>query len=221
MSNSAADLPDTVKDGSVDDYSTSTSVPEFFATHSPPDNLQVCRDRVQEFMAKLPTHRKIVCVTSGGTTVPLERNTVRFIDNFSTGTRGAASAERFLAAGYYVVFLTRRGSVQPFLRHFNIANDPDNFLDCLHASKSASDALTFQPPPEKVRLLHKVMSARAKARTEGRFLRLPFTSVEEYIYMLRMISEVLSGAGPRAMLYVLFIVVGDVGDVLTVMKKMG
>ena len=30
---------------------------------------------------------------SGGTTVPLEGSTVRFIDNFSIGTRGSASAE--------------------------------------------------------------------------------------------------------------------------------
>lgn len=40
--------------------------------------------------------RPIVCVTSGGTTVPLERHCVRFIDNFSGGTRGALSAEFFL-----------------------------------------------------------------------------------------------------------------------------
>lgn len=40
--------------------------------------------------------RPIVCVTSGGTTVPLERHCVRFIDNFSGGTRGALSAENFL-----------------------------------------------------------------------------------------------------------------------------
>ena len=38
----------------------------------------------------------VVCVTSGGTTVPLERHCVRFIDNFSGGTRGALSAENFL-----------------------------------------------------------------------------------------------------------------------------
>jgi len=30
---------------------------------------------------------------SGGTIVPLESRTVRYIDNFSVGTRGAASAE--------------------------------------------------------------------------------------------------------------------------------
>ena len=35
----------------------------------------------------------VAFVTSGGTLVPLENNTVRFIDNFSTGTRGAVSAE--------------------------------------------------------------------------------------------------------------------------------
>ena len=40
--------------------------------------------------------RPIVCVTSGGTTVPLERRCVRFIDNFSGGTRGALSVEQFL-----------------------------------------------------------------------------------------------------------------------------
>jgi phosphopantothenoylcysteine synthetase/decarboxylase len=40
--------------------------------------------------------RQVVCVSSGGTTVPLERRCVRFIDNFSAGTRGAKSAERFL-----------------------------------------------------------------------------------------------------------------------------
>lgn len=40
--------------------------------------------------------RPVVCVTSGGTTVPLERHCVRFIDNFSGGTRGALSAENFL-----------------------------------------------------------------------------------------------------------------------------
>ncbi|VDK65121.1 unnamed protein product [Anisakis simplex] len=36
---------------------------------------------------------RIALVTSGGTRVPLEKNAVRFIDNFSMGTRGSASAE--------------------------------------------------------------------------------------------------------------------------------
>lgn len=36
---------------------------------------------------------RVVCVTSGGTTVPLEQRCVRYIDNFSSGHRGAASTE--------------------------------------------------------------------------------------------------------------------------------
>jgi hypothetical protein len=42
--------------------------------------------------------RPVVCVTSGGTTVPMERNCVRYIDNFSAGTRGAMSTQEFLEA---------------------------------------------------------------------------------------------------------------------------
>ncbi len=48
---------------------------------------------MKEFVNLHTGQRPVAIVTSGGTTVPLERNTVRFIDNFSTGTRGATSAE--------------------------------------------------------------------------------------------------------------------------------
>lgn len=52
------------------------------------------KNRVENFVHNAASqNRKVVIVTSGGTTVPLEKNTVRFIDNFSTGTRGATSAE--------------------------------------------------------------------------------------------------------------------------------
>lgn len=67
---------------------------------------------------------------SGGTTVPLENQTVRFIDNFSNGTRGAASAEYFLEAGYAVVFMHRQFSLEPYHRHYT--HHPDRaFLDYL------------------------------------------------------------------------------------------
>jgi phosphopantothenate-cysteine ligase len=38
-------------------------------------------------------NRKVAIITSGGTMAPLERRTVRFIDNFSTGSRGSWLAE--------------------------------------------------------------------------------------------------------------------------------
>lgn len=45
--------------------------------------------KAEEFISK----GNIVLVTSGGTAVPLERQTVRYLDNFSTGSRGALSAK--------------------------------------------------------------------------------------------------------------------------------
>lgn len=59
-------------------------------------------------------NRNVVIITSGGTYVPLEKNMVRSIENISTGTRGAYSAEYFLKAGFSVVFFHREGSHLPF-----------------------------------------------------------------------------------------------------------
>lgn len=79
------------------------------------------RDEVFRF---LDLHRVVgkcvAVVSSGGTTVPLEQNTVRFLDNFSTGSRGAASAEYLLDLGYAVIYLHRPGSIAPFARHLQV-----------------------------------------------------------------------------------------------------
>ena len=55
-------------------------------------------------------------MTSGGTVADLEVNAVRFLDNFSTGLRGACAVEQFLKRGYAVIHLKRSGSVSPFVR---------------------------------------------------------------------------------------------------------
>jgi phosphopantothenoylcysteine synthetase/decarboxylase len=44
----------------------------------------------------------------------LEKNTVRSVENFSTGTRGSRSTEYFLKRGHPVIFLHRSISVKPF-----------------------------------------------------------------------------------------------------------
>ena len=64
-------------------------------------------------------NRPIVIVSSGGTAADLERNSVRCLDNFSTGLRGAVSVEEFLKRGYAVIHLWRRGSAAPFARVLN------------------------------------------------------------------------------------------------------
>eukprot|EP01055_Gregarina_sp_Pseudo9_P000718 Gregarina_sp_Pseudo_9__717@NODE_1458_length_1584_cov_28_869256_g1355_i0_p1_GENE_NODE_1458_length_1584_cov_28_869256_g1355_i0NODE_1458_length_1584_cov_28_869256_g1355_i0_p1_ORF_typecomplete_len299_score55_08DFP/PF04127_15/3_8e39_NODE_1458_length_1584_cov_28_869256_g1355_i060956 len=61
----------------------------------------------------------VVVITSGGTAVPLERNAVRSITNFSTGARGAALAEIFLQKGCTVYLLTQAGAKKPFIRQLD------------------------------------------------------------------------------------------------------
>lgn len=65
--------------------------------------------QVAEFVSQHARSRPIVCVTSGGTTVPLERKCVRYIDNFSAGTRGAMSTEAFLQARPHAISPPRAG----------------------------------------------------------------------------------------------------------------
>ena len=84
-------------------------------TPLPRRHQEIC-ERVAKFCQK-NCKKKVVLVTGGGTLIPLEKNTVRFIDNFSTGTRAAACVEYFLHSGYAVIHLVRGGCVQP-ARHF-------------------------------------------------------------------------------------------------------
>jgi phosphopantothenate-cysteine ligase len=66
-------------------------------------------------------------------------HSVRFLDNFSAGTRGAASAEHFLRTGQYaVIFLHRQHSLQPFSRHYSHSVNP--FLDLLDIVGNEDDA---------------------------------------------------------------------------------
>ncbi|GAA5849598.1 hypothetical protein JCM8547_000507 [Rhodosporidiobolus lusitaniae] len=107
------------------------SADEFFAQQPPPPELDARLDEVHRFVRhNLEQGKRVVLITSGGTTVPLEHNVVRFLDNFSAGTRGASSAEHFLRTGSYaVIFLHRQHSLQPFSRHYSHSTNP--FLDLM------------------------------------------------------------------------------------------
>ncbi|MCD7462897.1 Phosphopantothenate--cysteine ligase 2 [Datura stramonium] len=136
---------------------------------------------------------RVVCITSGGTTVPLEKQGVRYIDNFSSGHRGAASTEYFLKAGYSVVFLYRRGTCQPFcsslpddplLECFSVADDSSIEVDALHAET-----------------VKRAITENRAAVAEGILLKLPFTTIFEYLQILRLISVSLRDLGPSAIFF--------------------
>ncbi|GFY96489.1 4-phospho-panto-thenoylcysteine synthetase [Actinidia rufa] len=136
---------------------------------------------------------RIVCVTSGGTTVPLERRCVRYIDNFSSGHRGAASTEYFLKAGYSVIFLNRRGTCQPFCR--SLPQDP--LLECFEVSKE----LNVQVRQSHSEVVKRAIGEHCTAVEEGLLLKIPFTTIFEYLQILQLIGMSMKDHGRRAMFY--------------------
>ncbi|XWS23830.1 hypothetical protein CRYUN_Cryun28dG0048900 [Craigia yunnanensis] len=109
--------------------------------------------------------RRVVCVTSGGTVVPLEQQCVRYIDNFSSGNRGAASTEYFIKAGYAVIFLYRR----------SLPEDP--LLECFEFADEF-DIQVWQPHSEAVK---GAIRDHHAAVAGGLLLKLPFTTIFEYL----------------------------------------
>ena len=78
-------------------------------------------DKIASFLNKVKESKgKLAFITSGGTCIPFEKNTVRTLENFSTGRRGALSAEYFLRNGFHVIFLTRDTAHKPFQVHVSL-----------------------------------------------------------------------------------------------------
>lgn len=135
-------------------------------------------------------------VQSGGTTVPLEHNTVRFVDNFSAGTRGSASAEYFLDHDYAVIFMYRHKSLEPFTRHFT----GQQFFDMLDiADNSLSSTIAIKP--DSVDVFAPVLAKYKIARETQMILYVSFTSVVDYMWLLRAACECLAAFEERAVLY--------------------
>ena len=127
---------------------------------------------------------------------------VRFLDNFSAGTRGATSAEYFLKAGYAVIFMHRQFSLQPFSRHYSHSTNP--FLDLLEIHEDPNDPLKKQitvAPPRREELLE-VLAAYKDVHDRGMIHTLTFVTVNDYLWLLRAVSKELAGMG-RAVLYYL------------------
>jgi phosphopantothenate-cysteine ligase len=137
----------------------------------------------------------VVLITSGGTTVPLENQTVRFIDNFSAGTRGATSAEKFLDAGYAVIFLHRQYSLLPYSRHYS--HSRNCFLDFMGEGDGGSVVVNEQYRKQMLAVLRKYNWAR----DQHMLLLLPFTTITDYLWQLREIATLMRPLGTRGLFY--------------------
>jgi phosphopantothenate-cysteine ligase len=158
-----------------------------FLRDAPSRGMEDVTEKVKDFVLQVNTkaggQNRIVCVTSGGTTVPLEKNCVRFIDNFSKGTRGALSCEEFLKHGYHVIFLTRHGSAQPFISEFDEQLSGDSMSDMVEqhtSSVTGKDTLVLREN------LAQGLMTSFKYIHEGRMLRIRFTTLFEYLKVRRL-----------------------------------
>jgi len=184
---------------------TTFSAEEYFATQPPPPTLDKDIAAVRQFIQRQANEgRNVVLVTSGGTTVPLELNVVRFLDNFSAGTRGATSAEYFLKAGYAVIFMHRQFSLQPFSRHYSHSTNP--FLDFLDIEGTPDASGTASPPviqvtPSKRQDLLEVLSMYKDVHKAGTMHTVTFVTVNDYLWLLRAVSQEMAVLGRKSMFY--------------------
>ena len=118
---------------------------------------------------------------------PLERNTVRFLDNFSSGGRGAAATEQLLAKGYAVILLHRKNSSFPFVRK-------------LVPPSLSAEAILEAVQPGGGWLGELKAAAAQYGRVTERLLSLPFETVVEYLFLLRSATHALRPAGRSALL---------------------
>ncbi|KAL1896474.1 Phosphopantothenate--cysteine ligase cab2 [Ceratocystis pirilliformis] len=173
---------------------------QYFSQNPPPRNLDAITAQAAAFIHEhANASRRVVLVTSGGTTVPLEKQTVRFIDNFSAGTRGATSAEYFLEAGYAVIFLHRQFSLQPFSRHYSHATDC--FLDFMEDVDDGVHGHHVMAKQAHQAKMLKVLRQYNTAKKQNLLLMLPFVTITDYVFELRAIARLLRPLGKNALLY--------------------
>lgn len=169
---------------------------DYFDGNPPPKTLHSHTTLARQFIEQhLALDRRVVLITSGGTTVPLENQTVRFIDNFSAGTRGATSAEYFLEAGYAVIFLHRQFSLLPYSRHYS--HSTNCFLDFMTEGKDGEVVANQEYQDKMLDVLRKYIASK-KSNT---LLLLPFTAITDYLWKLKEIALLMRPLGSMGLFY--------------------
>ena len=171
----------------------------YFNTNTPPKGLPKHEALARAFIDyHVGSNRRLVLVTSGGTTVPLESRTVRFIDNFSAGTRGATSAEYFLQSGYAVIFLHRQFSLLPYSRHYS--HSTNCFLDFMdEAASGSSNGIVVRTQYQDQ--MRDVLRKYRYAKRNNLLLLIPFTTISEYLFELRSLSKLMRPLSANGLFY--------------------
>ena len=94
-----------------------------------------------------------------------------------------------------MIFMHRQFSLQPFSRHYSHSTNP--FLDLLSVDTSGVISVGLDQRSE----LADVLAAYQAARDAGLLHTLTFVTVDDYIWLLRAVSQELAELRSRALYY--------------------
>lgn len=159
----------------------------------------------------------IAFITSGGTTVPLELTAVRFLTNFSSGTRGARLTECYVQQGWLCVLLRHHTATVPF-RHLLLEKlstaslmrgvleacaDPAKKDDAQReettaAAAASSTAAEKEKAEERASIFSPEAHAVAQLYAQRHHLlhEVEFDTIIDYLYLLREVALVLTQRFP-------------------------
>lgn len=174
---------------------------QLFEEFAVPSHVEEVKEQMAAFALKHgAAGRRVVLITSGGTKVPLESRTVRFLDNFSSGRRGASSAEYFLDSGYAVIFLHRHRSLYPYTRLYSGINLLDTLqLECTDGEAIDSEQVLVNQ--KALPNICKVLKRYQAVKEAGLLLPIEFSTLSEYLHLLKAAAQALSTIGSKAMFY--------------------
>lgn len=160
-----------------------------------PSDVEEVKEKMTAFAEQhAAAGHRVVLITSGGTKVPLESRTVRFLDNFSSGRRGASSAEYFIELGYAVIFLHRHRSLYPYTRMFSTVNmlDALKFRSSEGVSGSSTEVVVNQ---QVLPNIAKVLKRYQEVKESRLLLPIEFSTLSEYLHLLKAAAQSLSTIG--------------------------
>lgn len=178
----------------------------FFAATAQYHSADSDAQAITSWLHRIGSSTPVAVVTSGGTAAPLERSCVRFVDNFSTGARGAALAECLLEQGYAVLFLHRAGSKLPYLRR--LAESLASSARAVHTAGGEGGADVLARAGQTV-LEHASRLQSLVGPCMSRLLCVPFTTVEDYLWCLRTATCTVAQEARTAPLLVMAAAVSD------------
>lgn len=135
--------------------------------------------------------------------MPLEQNTVRFLDNFSGGMRGARSAEAFASQhDYAVLFLHRARSLLPYHRRLTtLPRFTTGPLDLFTLEGAADNSTPQLAHGDDARTIAEAVRAYRDALSRDALCTLSFTTLHEYLWLLRTLLHAMAPLQHRALLY--------------------